>query len=68
MQVGGAGDRLAPPKHTRPLWDHWDRCRVHWFPGSLLIHLDRGAYLWQLARFLRGIGFLPEDHPAPLRA
>jgi len=68
MLVGGAGDRLAPPKHTRLLWEHWNRCRVHWFPGSHLIHLDRGAYLWQLARFLRGIGFLPEDHPAPLRA
>jgi hypothetical protein len=68
MLVGGAGDRLAPPKHTRLLWEHWRRCRVHWFPGSHLIHLDRGAYLWQLARFLRGIGFLPEDHPAPMRA
>jgi len=67
MLVGGAGDRLAPPKHTRLLWEHWQRCRVHWFPGSHLIHLDRGAYLWQLARFLRGIGFLPEDHPAPRR-
>jgi len=65
MLIGGAGDRLAPPKHTRLLWEHWGRCRVHWFPGSHLIHLDRGTYLWQVARFLRGIGFLPADHPAP---
>jgi len=67
MLVGGAGDRLAPPKHTLLLWEHWSRCRVHWFPGSHLIHLDRGAYLWQLARFLRGIGFLEPDHPSPMR-
>ncbi|MCB9678949.1 MAG: alpha/beta hydrolase [Alphaproteobacteria bacterium] len=67
MIIGGAGDRLAPPKHSRLLWEHWDRPRIHWFPGSHLLHLDRGAYLWQLARFLRGIGFLPADHPAPGR-
>lgn len=67
MVVGGVGDRLAPPKHSRLLWEHWDRCRIHWFPGSHLVHLDRGTYLWQLARFLRGIGFLSEDHPEPRR-
>lgn len=67
MIIGGVGDRLAPPKHTRLLWDHWDRCRIHWFPGSHLLHLDRGAYLWQVARFLRGIGFLAADHPSPSR-
>jgi pimeloyl-ACP methyl ester carboxylesterase len=55
--IGGVGDRLAPPKHSRLLWDHWDRCRIHWFPGSHLVHLDRGAYLRQIARFLNHIGF-----------
>ncbi|MDH5492701.1 MAG: hypothetical protein OEY14_12180, partial [Myxococcales bacterium] len=59
MIVGGVGDRLAPPKHSRILWDHWGRCRIHWFPGSHLLHLDRGDYLRQIARFLAGIGFLP---------
>lgn len=68
MIIGGVGDRLAPPKHSRLLWEHWDRCRIHWFPGSHLVHLDRGAYLWQVARFLRSIGFLAADHPAPRRA
>ena len=29
MIVGGVGDRLAPPKHSRLLWDHWGRCRIH---------------------------------------
>jgi esterase/lipase len=59
MIIGGIGDRLAPPKHARLLWEHWDRCRIHWFPGSHLIHLDRGRYLDQLRRFLSELDFLP---------
>jgi len=60
MIVSGVGDRLAPPKHSRLLWDHWGRCRIHWFPGSHVIHLDRGVYLTEMARFMVGRGFLPE--------
>ena len=41
MIIGGVGDRLAPPKHSRILWDHWGRCRIHWFPGNHVLHLDR---------------------------
>ncbi len=59
MIVGGVGDRLAPPKHSRLLWEHWGRCPIHWFPGSHLVHLDRGAYLDEIARFLRRLDFLP---------
>ncbi len=58
MIVGGVGDRLAPPKHSLLLWEHWDRCRIHWFPGSHLIHLDRGEYLLEMARFMSELGFL----------
>ncbi|MAQ19151.1 MAG: alpha/beta hydrolase [Sandaracinus sp.] len=58
--VGGVGDRLAPPKHSRVLWEHWDRPGLYWFPGSHLAHLDRGAYLVEVARFLRRIGFLQD--------
>ncbi len=57
MVIAGAGDRLAPPKHARLLWDHWDRCRIHWFPGNHVLHLDKGVYLKEIARFLRQIGF-----------
>lgn len=60
MIVSGVGDRLAPPKHSRLLWDHWGRCRIHWFPGSHIIHMDRGAYLTEMARFMVGLGFLPQ--------
>lgn len=57
MIIGGAGDRLAPPKHARLLWDHWGRPRLHWFPGNHLIHLDQGKYLKEMAGFLDRIGF-----------
>lgn len=55
--IGGVGDRLAPPKHSRLLWDHWDRCSMHWFPGSHLLHLDRGEYFRHMRRFMSDIGF-----------
>lgn len=61
MIVSGVGDRLAPPKHSRLLWDHWNRCRIHWFPGSHVIHMDRGEYLIAMARFMVGRGFLPQN-------
>ena len=65
MIVAGVGDRLAPPKHSRLLWDHWERCRIHWFPGSHIIHMDRGAYLTEMARFMVGRGFLPQGELPP---
>ncbi len=57
MVIGGAGDRLAPPKHSHLLWDHWGRPRMHWFPGNHVLHLDQGRYLKEMARFLQDIGF-----------
>ncbi len=55
--IGGAGDRLAPPKHARLLHEHWGQCRAHWFPGSHLLHLDRGAYLREIGAFFDDIAF-----------
>jgi pimeloyl-ACP methyl ester carboxylesterase len=43
--IGGAGDRFALPRHLRLLQQHWSGSRLHWFPGSHLIHLGRGEYL-----------------------
>jgi hypothetical protein len=60
MIIGGAGDRFAPPKHARLLWDHWDRPGIHWFPGNHILHLDQGKYLKDVAAFLRDIGFADE--------
>ncbi len=63
MVIGGIGDRLAPPKHSRLLWEHWQRCKLHWFVGSHLLHFDRGDYLRHTGRFLNEIGFF-EDVPS----
>lgn len=59
MIIGGLGDRLAPPRQSRLLWDHWERGRLHWFPGSHVVHLDRGAYFRAMRVFLEEIGFRP---------
>lgn len=59
LLIAGAGDRFAPPKHTHILWEHWRRCRLHWFPGNHLIHLDQGRYLHAMRSFMKHIGFVP---------
>lgn len=64
MIIGGVGDRLVPPKHSTLLWDHWGRCRLHWFPGSHLIHMDRGGYLQQIEQFFNEIEFHPNAAPS----
>ena len=56
--VGGAGDRLAPPKHARLLWEHWDECLIHWFPGNHVMHFDRGLYLREMRNFFKQIDFV----------
>ncbi len=58
MVIGGVGDRLAPPTHTRLLWDHWGRPRLHWFPGSHVLHVDRTEYLNEISKFLQDINFI----------
>lgn len=50
--IGGAGDRFAPPKHSHMLWQHWDQCGLHWFPGNHLVHLDQGRYLRAMRDFM----------------
>ena len=55
--IAGLGDRLAPPSHARALWHHWDQPQVHWFPGNHVLHLEQGAYLKQMGRFLQATGF-----------
>ncbi|NRA01004.1 MAG: alpha/beta hydrolase [Myxococcales bacterium] len=31
---GGTADRLVPPNQVLDLWEHWERPRICWFPGS----------------------------------
>jgi pimeloyl-ACP methyl ester carboxylesterase len=57
MIIGGLGDRLAPPEQARWLWEHWQRPRLHWFPGSHVLHARRGLYLKEMLAFMREAGF-----------
>lgn len=50
--ITGLGDRLAPPEQAQLLWEHWDRCAFHWFPGNHLLHISQPDYLRRMTRFL----------------
>ena len=50
--IAGLGDRLAPPEQAALLWEHWDRCGFHWFPGNHVLHVSQPDYLRRMTRFL----------------
>lgn len=55
--ITGLGDRLAPPEQAEALWEHWDRCALHWFPGNHVLHVSQPEYLRRTNRFLRPLMF-----------
>jgi pimeloyl-ACP methyl ester carboxylesterase len=55
--IAGLGDRLAPPQQAELLWEHWDRCAFHWFPGNHILHVSQPDYLRRMTRFLSGFMF-----------
>ena len=59
MLIGGLDDRITFAKHTKLLWEHWDRPRIHWFVGGHILHWGKSEYLKEMRRFLDGIGFKP---------
>jgi len=38
---GGSADYLVPPDQVRDLWRHWQRPKIHWYPGA---HVTFGAH------------------------
>jgi len=54
MIITGLGDRMAPPDQAAMLWEHWDRCTLHWFPGSHVLHVSQLDYLRRMTSFLHG--------------
>jgi pimeloyl-ACP methyl ester carboxylesterase len=56
LLIAGRSDRIVPPVHALALWEQWGHPRLHWFPGSHLVHFGRGGYLRELRAFLREIG------------
>lgn len=57
MIITGLGDRMAPPEHAVTLWEHWDHCALHWFPGSHVMHVSQLDYLRRMTLFLRNFMF-----------
>lgn len=55
--IAGLGDRLAPPEQAEKLWEHWDRCGFHWFPGNHVLHISQPDYLRRMTRFLGSFMF-----------
>ena len=55
--ITGLGDRLAPPEQAELLWEHWDRCALHWFPGNHVLHVSQPDYLRRMTRFMRPFMF-----------
>jgi pimeloyl-ACP methyl ester carboxylesterase len=51
--ITGLGDRFAPPWQAEMLWEHWDHCTLHWFPGSHLLHVSQADYLRRMTKFMR---------------
>lgn len=50
--IAGLGDRLAPPQQAELLWEHWDRCAFHWFPGNHILHVSQPDYLRRMTKFM----------------
>ena len=50
--IAGLGDRLAPPQQAEVLWEHWDRCAFHWFPGNHILHVSQPDYLRRMTKFM----------------
>ena len=40
------------PEQAELLWEHWDRCAFHWFPGNHILHVSQPDYLRRMTRFM----------------
>jgi hypothetical protein len=56
--IAALGDRICPPTHALALWRHWNRPRIHWYPGGHLAQFRRGTALREVRRLLRDVGLL----------
>jgi pimeloyl-ACP methyl ester carboxylesterase len=57
MIVAGKGDRITPPDQAEKLWQHWNRCAIHWFPGGHLAQVGRGDAFRAVRKHLQAAGY-----------
>jgi pimeloyl-ACP methyl ester carboxylesterase len=55
MIVAGSGDRICPREQIEALWDHWDRPRIHWYPGGHIAQFGRRRLFGEIRRFIDGL-------------
>jgi hypothetical protein len=48
---------MAPPGQAEMLWEHWNRCALHWFPGNHVLHVSQLDYLRRMTAFLHEVMF-----------
>ncbi len=59
LVIGARADGICTPQHAERLWRHWDRPRIHWYPGGHLMQLRRTAALRDVRALVRDAGLLP---------
>ncbi|MBA56958.1 MAG: hypothetical protein CMK89_21120 [Pseudomonadales bacterium] len=59
MIIGGLGDKLATPRHSETLQQHWGNCALHWHAGAHAIPRQQQQTNQVKQAFLESIGFLP---------
>lgn len=59
LVIAALGDRICPPAHADALWRHWDRPRIHWYPGGHLAQFRRSRALREVRTLLRDARLLP---------
>ncbi len=52
LVIGGAGDRVTPPRFVRLLHQNWQGSELHWFPGNHIAHLHQSGYMRQMKDFM----------------
>ena len=66
LVIGARGDAICTPAQAEVLWRHWDRPRIHWYPGGHLLQLRRGVALREVRSLITDAGLLGGQAPEPV--
>lgn len=56
--ISGMGDRLATPRHSETLQQHWGDCALHWYAGAHALPRQQEQTNQVKKTFLEEIGFI----------
>jgi len=66
LVIGARGDAICTPAQAEALWRHWERPRIHWYPGGHLLQLRRGVALREVQSLIADAGLLGERPVEPM--